>query len=142
HLGFQVFLRDAATPAQTDALLNEIAEAAFSKQVQLITKEQAAEKLKSDLREDFVAFLGSNPLLNSIEVRLNADYAHTDSLEIIEKNLLRKPFVKEVLYQKFLVQKLQRNTRALAIFLVIFSAALLAIAIALINNTIRLSIYS
>jgi cell division transport system permease protein len=142
NLGFQIFLKDTATAAQTDALLIELSNSRFSKNVQLITKEKAAEKLKADLGEDFVAFLGSNPLLNSVEVRLNADYAHIDTLEAVEKTLMQKPFVKEVVYQKFLVQKLQKNTRALALFLAIFSFALLAIAIALINNTIRLSIYS
>ena len=142
NLGFQIYLKDTATSAQTDMLLVELSNASFAKSVHLVTKERAAEKLKADLGEDFVAFLGSNPLLNSIDVKLRAEYAHTDTLETIERTLLQKPFIKEVVYQKLLIGKLQRNTRAAAFFLLIFSGALLTIAIALINNTIRLSIYS
>ncbi len=142
NVGFQVYLKDTATAAQTDQLIQELNNASFSKNVALITKEQAAQKLKSDLGEDFVAFLGSNPLLNSLEVKLNADFANSDTLQLIEKDLLQKAFVKEVVYQKVMIDSLQKNTRAVAFFILIFSSALLIVAIALINNTIRLSIYS
>jgi cell division transport system permease protein len=70
NVGFQIYLKDTATSAQTDILMQELNEAHFTKSVNLITKEIAAEKLKADLGEDFVSFLGSNPLLNSIEVKL------------------------------------------------------------------------
>lgn len=142
NVGFQIYLKDTATSAQTDLLIQELNSAGFTKSVNLINKEQAAEKLKADLGEDFVAFLGSNPLLNSLEVKLNADYANTDTLQAIEKTLLQKPFIKEVVYQKVMINKLNKNTRAVAFFILIFSSALLIVAIALINNTIRLSIYS
>lgn len=142
NVGFQVYLKDTASAAQTDLLIQELSNADFTKSVNLITKEKAAEKLKADLGEDFVAFLGSNPLLNSLEVKLNANYANTDTLQVIEKTLLQKPFVKEVVYQKEMINKLNKNTKAVAFFILIFSSALLVVAIALINNTIRLSIYS
>jgi cell division transport system permease protein len=142
NVGFQVYLKDTATAAQTDQLIQELNNASFSKNVALITKEQAAQKLKSDLGEDFVAFLGSNPLLNSLEVKLNADFANSDTLQLIENDLLQKAFVKEVVYQKVMIDSLQKNTSAVAFFILIFSSALLIVAIALINNTIRLSIYS
>jgi cell division transport system permease protein len=142
NVGFQIYLKDTATSAQTDLLIQELNNSEFTKSVNLINKEQAAEKLKADLGEDFVAFLGSNPLLNSLEVKLNASYANTDTLQVIEKNLLQKPFIKEVVYQKEMINKLNKNTKAVAFFILIFSSALLIVAIALINNTIRLSIYS
>lgn len=142
NVGFQVFLKDTATAAQTDMLIQELNAANFTKSVNLINKEKAAEKLKADLGEDFVAFLGSNPLLNSLEVKLNANYANTDTLQVIEKTLLQKPYIKEVVYQKEMINKLNKNTKAVAFFILIFSSALLIVAIALINNTIRLSIYS
>ena len=142
NVGFQVYLRDTATSAQTDGLIQEINNSRFAKTVNLINKEQAAEKLKADLGEDFVAFLGNNPLLNSLEIRLDENYANTDTLQLIEKNLLKKSFVKEVVYQKEMINNLNKNTRAVAFFILIFSGALLIVAIALINNTIRLSIYS
>ena len=142
NVGFQIYLKDTATAAQTDLLIQELNTSEFTKSVNLINKEQAAEKLKADLGEDFVAFLGSNPLLNSLEVKLNANYANTDTLVGIEKTLLQKPYIKEVVYQKAMINKLNKNTKAVAFFIVIFSGALLIVAIALINNTIRLSIYS
>jgi cell division transport system permease protein len=108
----------------------------------VVNKEQAAEKLKKDLGEDFVSFLGTNPLLNSLDVKLNADYANSDTLMNVEKYLLQRSFVKEVVYQKDMINSLNKNTRAIAFFILIFSGALLVVAIALINNTIRLSIYS
>jgi len=142
NVGFQIYLKDITTSAQTDMLIEELNESPYAKTVNLINKEKAAEKLRADLGEDFVSFLGNNPLLNSIDIKLNADYANTDTLLIIEKNLLLKPFVKEVVYQKVLIDKLNKNTKAVAFFILIFSGALLIVAIALINNTIRLSIYS
>lgn len=142
NVGFQIYLKDTATAAQTDLLIQELNTSEFTKSVNLINKEQAAEKLKADLGEDFVAFLGSNPLLNSLEVKLNANYANTDTLVGIEKTLLQKPYIKEVVYQKAMINKLNKNTKAVAFFILIFSGALLIVAIALINNTIRLSIYS
>lgn len=142
NIGFQVFLKDTATNAQTDLLVQEITNSAFAKSVSYISKEQAAEKLKLDLGEDFVAFLGVNPLLNSLDVKIKADYAVTDTLQAVEKMLLQKPFVKEVIYQKDMINSLNKNTKAIAFFILIFSGALLIVAIALINNTIRLSIYA
>lgn len=142
NVGFQIYLKDTASSPQTDGLIQEISNSRYAKNVVLINKEQAAEKLKADLGEDFVSFLGSNPLLNSIDVKLNAAYANTDTLANVEKNLLQKSFVKEVVYQKDMINSLNKNTNAIAFFILIFSGALLIVAIALINNTIRLSIYS
>ncbi len=142
NVGFQIYLKDTASSAQTDGLVQEISNSNYAKSVTLVNKEQAAEKLKIDLGEDFVSFLGRNPLLNSLEVKLNANYANTDTLLIIEKALLQKPYIKEVVYQKDMINNLNKNTRAIAFFILIFTGALLVVAIALINNTIRLSIYS
>ncbi|MBA3663121.1 MAG: hypothetical protein H0W61_02795 [Bacteroidetes bacterium] len=144
NVGFQVYLKDTASSAQTDGLIQEMTTSQYAKSVLLINKEQAAEKLKTDLGEDFVSFLGSNPLLNSIDVKLNAAYANTDTLVNVEKNLLQKhqSIIKEIVYQKDMINSLNKNTNAIAFFILIFSGALLIVAIALINNTIRLSIYS
>lgn len=142
NIGFQVILRDTATSAQIDALQQEISASVFAKSVNHITKEQAAEKLKTDLGEDFVSFLGYNPLLSSLDVKLNADYANTDTLAGIEKNLLQKPFVKEVVYHKDMIKQVNENAKVVSWYILIFSGLLLIVAIALINNTIRLSIYS
>ena len=142
NIGFQVILKDTATSAQIDALQQEISASVFAKSVIHITKEQAAEKLKDDLGEDFVSFLGYNPLLSSLDVKLNADYANADTLAGIEKNLLQKPYVKEVVYHKDMIKQVNENAKVVSLYILIFSGLLLIVAIALINNTIRLSIYS
>jgi cell division transport system permease protein len=142
NIGFQVILKDTATAAQTDALQQEISASAFAKSVIHTTKEQAAEKLKTDLGEDFISFLGFNPLLSSLDVKLNADYANGDTLAEIEKSLLQKPYVKEVVYHKDMIKQVNQNAKVVSLYILIFSGLLLIVAIALINNTIRLSIYS
>lgn len=143
-VGFQIYLKDTASSAQTDALIQEISNSSYCKSVTLINKEQAAEKLKNDIGEDFMSFLGSNPLLNSLDVKLNAPYANTDTLLKVEQNILQKhqSYISEIVYQKDMINSLNKNTNAIAFFILIFSGALLIVAIALINNTIRLSIYS
>ncbi len=142
NIGFQVILKDTTTAAQVDGLQQEISASAFAKSVVHITKEQAAEKLKTDLGEDFISFLGFNPLLSTLDVKLNADYANADTLVEIEKSLLQKPFVKEVVYHKDMIKQVNENAKVVSLYILIFSGLLLIVAIALINNTIRLSIYS
>lgn len=142
NIGFQVILKDTTTAAQTDALVQELSASPFAKSVTHVSKEQAAEKLKNDLGEDFITFLGYNPLLSSLDVKLNADYANTDTLVNIEKNLLQKPYVKEVIYHKDMIRQVNQNAKVVGLYLLVFSGLLLVVAIALINNTIRLSIYS
>lgn len=114
----------------------------FVKSTEYITREQAAEELTKDLGEDFVGFLGYNPLLASIDIRLNAEYANNDSLKVLEKRLLTNRIVKEVFYHKSLVDLVNQNIRRISIVLLAFSLVLLLISVALINNTIRLSVYS
>lgn len=142
NIGFQILLKDTATSAQIDGLIQEINASKYAKSVELTSKEKAAEQLKADLGEDFITFLGSNPLLAALQIKLNADYAQTDTLQAIERQLIQKPFVKEVVYQKDMIKNFNQNARGVTFFILIFSGALLIIAIALIINTIRLSIYS
>ncbi len=142
NIGFQILLKDTATTAQIDGLIQEINASTYAKGVTLTSKEKAAEQLKADLGEDFISFLGSNPLLAALQVKLNADYAQTDTLQAIENQLIQKPFVKEVVYQKDMIKNFNENAKGFTFFILIFSGALLIIAIALIINTIRLSIYS
>lgn len=142
NIGFQVILNDTATTAQTDALQQEIAASQFAKSINHISKEQAAEKLKADLGEDFISFLGYNPLLSSLDVKLNEAYAHSDSLIGIENAMLQKPYVKEVVYHKDMIKQVNENAKVVSLYILVFSGLLLIVAIALINNTIRLSIYS
>jgi cell division transport system permease protein len=115
---------------------------AYVKSTEFITKEEAAARLQKDLGEDFIDFLGFNPLLSSINVHLKAEYANSDSLNWIEKDMLDTKLVKEVIYQKSLVSMINENVQKIGLVILGFSTLLMIIALALINNTIRLSIYS
>ena len=92
--------------------------------------------------EDFVDFLGYNPLLSSIDVYLKADYANNASIQTFTATLNKNPLVKEVVYQKSLIDMVNQNIKGIGLVILAFASILLIIAVALINNTIRLAIYS
>lgn len=112
------------------------------KQTQYVNKEVAQHNLTKDLGEDFVNFLGYNPLLSTIDVYLKAEYANTQSIDSLKLNLEKNPIVKEVIYQSSLIDMVNKNIRTIGIIVLGFAVILLVIAIALINNTIRLAIFS
>ena len=114
----------------------------FTKSTKFISKEQATNDLENELGEDFVNFLGFNPIMASIDVKLNSNYANNDSLQTISASLEKNKIVHEIYYQKNLIESLNSNIRKISFFLFCFSLILFFIAFALINNTIRLSVYS
>ncbi len=142
NIGFSVILKDQVKEVDIVKFQKSLDAAHFVKATEYVDKERAAKELTADLGEDFVDFLGYNPLLASIEVRLNAEYANPDSLIWIETELLKNPKVKEVFYQKDLVSLVNENIKNISMVLIVFSLLLLIIAIALINNSIRLALYS
>jgi cell division transport system permease protein len=107
-----------------------------------VSKEEAAKILTADLGEDFIKFLGYNPLLSTIDVYLKADFANNESIEVLSKQLRKNPIINEVRYQKSLVDMINQNIRTISLVILGFGGVLLIIAVALINNTIRLAIYS
>jgi cell division transport system permease protein len=107
-----------------------------------IDSETAEKILKEDLGEDFVSFLGFNPLNVTIDVKLFAGYTHNDSLAMLETKFLEFPFVEEVYYQRNLVNVINENSQKISLIILGLAGVMLLIFVALINNTIRLSIYS
>ena len=142
NIGLTIMLNDNANEIEIVKFQKELDAANFVKQTEFISKEKATVDLEEDLGEDFVEFLGYSPLLASIDVKLNAIYANTDSLTLIDLNLRENDIVHEVFYQKDLVKKINSNTTRVSTFLIVFSFLLFIIAFVLINNTIRLSVYS
>lgn len=142
NIGFTVILNETVKEASILELKKTFDQSVFVREARYITREEAAKELMKDLGEDFVGFLGYNPLLPSIELRLKASYANSDSLKIIEKSISSHKEVKEVVYQKSLVDIVNRNLRKISFVILGFSLLLLLISIALINNTIRLAVYS
>ena len=142
NIGFSIIMKDNVREADILAFQKELNATSFVKSTEYITRERAAAELQKDLGEDFVDFLGYNPLLPSIEVSLKADYANNDSLNLIEQRVVENSQVKEVYYQKSLVDMVNQNVRKISMVLLGFSMLLMLISVALINNTIRLSVYS
>jgi len=114
----------------------------YVKETEYVSKDEAAVKLKEELGEDFLNFLGYNPLMPTIDVYLLANYTHPDSVMKIEKLILEYPVVDEVYYQESILNLINENVRKISAFLLVFSALLFLISITIINNTIRLSIES
>lgn len=138
----QVFVDEDAKEAEVAKLQKEIDAEAFTRNTVFVSKEQAADELADELGEDFIAFLDYNPLQASIDLKLHADYAHPDSIEVIAGQLEERSAVDEVVYPPNLIKNINQNLNKIGLVLLGFSILLLLIAIALINNTIRLTIYS
>jgi len=141
-LSFSVMLDEDAKEADIRMLQKDLDAKHFVKSTEYISKEQAAENLREDLGEDFLTFMGYNPLLPSIDVYLLADYTHPDSVLNIERYLMDYDVVKEVYFQESFLHLINENVRKISAFLLIFSGLLLFISLTIINNTIRLSVYS
>ncbi len=142
NIGFSIIMKEDVKEVDIVKLQKYLDAADFVRSTEYIDRDEAAEILKKDLGEDFVEFLGYNPLLNSIDVHLKAQYAETDSLKKIEAELMENSIVKEVFYQRSLVDVVNNNIRKASFWILFFCALLSVVAIALINNTIRLSVYS
>ena len=144
NIGFEVVMNSDAKEDNIQHLQKELDAMPAVKSTEYITKEEAIHRLSEDLGEDFLQWLGNeeNPLLPSIDVRFNAAFANSDSLNLIQAQLLKNKDVKEIYYHKSLVNLINQNVSRIGLGLMIASLVLLIIAITLIRNTIRLSIYS
>jgi len=141
-IGFTLVLHDNVKPDAIKKLQETLNKSNYVKSTRYIDKETAGKELTEQLGEDFTGFLGFNPLFESIEVKLFANYTDTDSLQFLEKKFMSYPQVKEVYYQKDLVQIINENIKKITFFVLVISALLTIIFVALINNTIRISVYS
>jgi cell division transport system permease protein len=141
-LTFSVILDEDAREADIRMLQKDLDAKPSVKSTEYVSKDEAATKMKEDMGEDFISFLGDNPLPPSIDVYLYAGYTNRDSVVKFEKYILEYPFVKEVWYEDSLLFLINENVRKISIFLLIISSFLFLIAVTIINNTIRLAIYS
>ena len=144
NIGFEVVMNSNVKETKILQLQKELDAMPAVKSTEYITKEEAIRRLSDDLGEDFLQWLGNeeNPLLPSIDVRFNADWANNDSIQVIQTQLLKNTDIKEIYYQKSLVGVINQNVNRIGLALMAASLILLIIAITLIRNTIRLSVYS
>jgi cell division transport system permease protein len=141
-LTFSVILDEDAREADIRMLQKDLDAKPSVKSTEYVSRDEAASKMQEDMGEDFISFLGDNPLPPSIDVYLYAGYTNRDSVVKFEKYILEYPFVKEVWYEDSLLFLINENVRKISLFLLIISSFLFLIAVTIINNTIRLAIYS
>lgn len=142
NIGLTVILKDDIREPEAKRLQKIIDMSPYVKSTEYIDKERAAKELKEELGEDFEAFLGNNPLPISINVKLNAQYANPENMKNIESSIIANTEVREIYYQKDLMSVINQNLQKITLILGTFAGILLIISIALINNTIRLMVYS
>lgn len=142
HISVNLFLHDHVSVAEAAKFQAKLEKEDFVRTSKYISKEDALDSLKKELGEDALGMLEANPLPATIDIRIQASYAHPDSLKKIKEQLSGNKLIREVTYMQTQVDKMNENFRTVAMIILIFCALLFFIAVALINNTIRLSMYS
>lgn len=142
QIKISVFLKDNAKEVEVDQLQKSLVMSEYTKSAVYVPKEEAAELHSAEIGENFLDFLGYNPLKNSIDVALKADFVSTLQVEEIASELAKKDYVEEVSYDKPLIALLTDNVKKISFWILIASAVFTLIAVLLINSSIRLSIYS
>ncbi|RZA03408.1 MAG: FtsX-like permease family protein [Sphingobacteriaceae bacterium] len=142
NIVLNIFVDDAAREADVLQMQKQLEANPMVKQTQYVSKELAARNLKKELGKEFVEFLGYNPLPQSIDVFLNADYANNADIAKLKAQLIKNPLIKEVRYQESFVDDMNKNLTSITLVILTFAGIFVVVSVALINNTIRLAIYS
>jgi|SRR6185437_4510878 len=142
NIVLNIFVDDAAHETDVLQLQKQIEANPMVNHTQYVSKELAARNLQKDLGEDFVKFLGYNPLSQSLDVYLKAEYANKTDIERFKTELLKNPLIKEVKYQQSLVDQMNENITTISLIILVFAGIFVVLSVALINNTIRIAIYS
>ncbi|SFN64144.1 cell division protein FtsX [Salegentibacter flavus] len=142
QIALTVYFKDSAKEVEMEELKKSLAMADYTKSTTYVSKEDAAEAHSKEIGEDFMEFLGYNPLQNSIDVYMNADYVSAEQVDEIAAELTGKNFVDEVTYDKPLISLLNDNVKKISFWVLVASGVFTFIAVLLINSSIRLSVYS
>ena len=137
-----IFLKDSAKEVETTQLSKKLKLSEAVKNVTYVSKEEAAEIHSKDIGEDFISFLGTNPLQNSMDVHLNANFVSSEKIDDFVADIMSKKFVEEVAYDKPLIDLLNDNIKKISFWVLIICGVFTLIAVLLINNSIRLTIYA
>ncbi len=137
-----IYFKDTAKDVEMKQLEKSLALAEYTKSIKFVSKEEAAEAHSAELGENFVEYLGENPLQNSIDLYLNADYVSAEKVDEIAGEINAKEFVEEVTYDKPLISLLNDNIKKISLWVLIISGIFTFIAVLLINSSIRLSVYA
>lgn len=142
NLQVNVFLDDDIPVTDVQAALTRLRNSSYTKSAVFISKEQAAVEFSREIGQDFVSFLGYNPLMPSIQLNLKSGYTSPALLDNIERDLRSLPHVKEIAYPKTIFEDIDRNIRTIGGILVVLALLFVIIAVTLINSTVRLNLYT
>ena len=142
QITISIFLKENTKEIEVEQLQKTLAMSDYTKSSTYVSKEEAAKQHSEDIGEDFVDYLGYNPLKNSIDLKLNADFVTAEKVEEIAATLSEKSFVDEVSYDRVLVGMVAKSVEKIGFWILVASAIFTFIAVLLINSSIRLSIYS
>lgn len=142
NIGFDIVLTDTATDAEVNQLKSKWTASPYTASVRYYSKEDALMNWEEETGENLMDVLGINPFSGELEVKVKADYASSDSINKIITPLKSLPYVHEVNVHTELVDSINRNINSISLILIIITCALLFISFALINNTVRLTVYS
>ncbi len=142
EITLSVFLKDTAKEVEIGELQKRLVMAEYTKSAVFVSKDEAAAEHSAEIGEDFLEFLGYNPLKNSIDVNLNAEYVSTAQVDSIAQSIASQSFVEEVSFDRPTLDLLTRNVKRVGLVILIASGLFTLIAVLLINSSIRLSIYS
>jgi len=142
NVNFSLLISDDMKETEIGKLVDELKAEPFVRSAEYISKAQALEEMKAELNTDPEEFQGYNPFPASVKIKLRADYANNDSIAKIEEKLSANINIQEVLYQKNLIESMNRHIAQLELMLIGLAIVLAMISFALINNTIRLTVYS
>ena len=142
NISFSIILKDGIKDADAQQMQQDMDTLPFIKSTRYISKEEALKEMIEELGEDPQIFLGFNPLQASIEAKLKSEYANIDSLRVIDTRLSSFTNISELLYQQDMMHIVNNNIKRIGVVLFVLIIVLILISFALINNTIRLLIYS
>ncbi len=142
QLVLTAYIRTEAKEVEIEQLVKSLAVSSYVKESTFVSKEEAAANYTEEIDQDFVTFLGFNPLRDGVEVRIKAEYISSDFANQLTADLLNKSFIEEVIYDVELLELLESNFKVIRSALMAASGFLLLISLLLINSSIRLSIYS
>lgn len=142
QISLTIYLNDSAKKVEINQIQKSLELADYTKSITFVSKEEAAELMISETGEDFMDFIGYNPLQNSIDIHLKADYVTNDKLNEIASELSDKKFVDDVKFDENLIELMNKNVRKISYWVLIFSIVFTLISVLLINSSIRLAVYS
>jgi cell division transport system permease protein len=142
NIAMTVFFKNEANDTIIKSFNAELKKAPFAKTFEYVSKDAAAKQHTDIIGEDFVTFLGENPLQNSFDIHLKADYVYRDSIAKVESQFRKNPMISDIIYDKQLVNLVNDNIKKVSMWILIVSGFFTIIAVLLINSSLRLSIHS